>query len=85
MLTIEGNILGSGQFGVVHKGSLTTNGGKEAVAVKTVTPDVNVENFKALLSEIKIMIYLDQHPNIVYLIGACTTNIKRRKRKSLYK
>ena len=81
-MTFSGNVLGSGQFGVVHEGFLSQNGGKELVAIKTVTPDVDVETFKALLSEIKIMAYLDRHENIAYLLGACTADIKKRKEKT---
>ena len=79
-IVYEGNVLGSGQFGVVHKGFLNRNGGKVLVAVKTVTSDVNVETFKALLSEIKIMAYLDHHQNVAHLIGACTVAIKKREK-----
>ena len=82
ILTIEGTILGKGQFGIVHKGVLNRNGGKSLVAIKTVTPGVDVETFKALLSEIKIMAYLDRHENIAHLIGACTVDIKKRMEES---
>lgn len=36
-----------------------------------------IEFFKALLSELKIMTYLDKHENLVNLIGACTQNIQK--------
>jgi len=34
---------------------------------------------RALMSEIKIMIHLGKHLNIVNLLGACTNNLNRRK------
>jgi len=45
------------------------------VAIKTVHDDVDVECFKTLLSEIKILVHLRHHRNIVALIAACTKNI----------
>jgi serine/threonine protein kinase len=71
--------LGSGQFGLVVKGWLKREDGEELVAVKTVKATVEVESFKALLAEIKIMAYLDKHEHIVYLIGATTTKIRESK------
>ncbi len=37
----------------------------------------NVAAFEALVSELKIMIYLGAHLNIVNLLGACTKSIIR--------
>jgi serine/threonine protein kinase len=48
------------------------------VAVKTVDPDVNVEYFKALLSELKILVHIGSHSEVVSLVGACTENIRGR-------
>jgi serine/threonine protein kinase len=49
------------------------------VAVKTHIESVRVEEFKALLCELKIQAYLGQHPYILKFIGACTENIKQRQ------
>ena len=46
------------------------------VAVKAVTPGVDIEIFKSLLSEIKIMEYLGQHENVIQMLGACTEEIE---------
>ena len=76
LFTDERKVLGSGQFGVVYQGFVKREDGKEIVAVKTVRSNVDVENFKALLSEIKIMAYLEKHEHICCLAGACTSSIK---------
>ncbi|CAL8093174.1 unnamed protein product [Orchesella dallaii] len=60
--------------------STPANGEEEIqVAVKTCKKDVDVTNFKALLSEIKVMAYLGHHKCLVSLIGASTSNIKNRE------
>ncbi|CAL8116303.1 unnamed protein product [Orchesella dallaii] len=74
--------LGSGTFGTVYKAILCRD--RETpnlpVAVKTTNNlSTNVEHFKALLSELKVMTVIGNHENIVNLIGACTENIKKRK------
>ena len=70
-------ILGSGQFGIVFKGILRIAGDTMDVAVKTVTPGVDIEIFKSLLSEIKIMEYLGTHENVIQMFGACTEQIEK--------
>ncbi|ODM94799.1 Receptor-like tyrosine-protein kinase kin-16, partial [Orchesella cincta] len=50
------------------------------VAVKTCTKNIDVSNFKAVLSEVKIMAYLGHHENLVTLIGACTAGIRSRRK-----
>ncbi|CAG7838415.1 unnamed protein product [Allacma fusca] len=67
------NILGSGAFSVVKKGLAK---GKE-VAVKTVKPGADKSYLKALLSEIKILIYLGKHDNLIALVGACTSDLRK--------
>ncbi|CAL8103198.1 unnamed protein product [Orchesella dallaii] len=74
--------LGSGAFATVYRALLCrrTDIQKYPVAVKTTNPlSSNVEHFKALLSELKIMTFIGTHKNIVNLIGACTEDIKKRK------
>ncbi|XP_046596474.1 macrophage colony-stimulating factor 1 receptor 2-like [Neodiprion lecontei] len=71
-------VLGSGAFGVVWKAQAKTICPRETVttvAVKTVRPTANPNCMKALLRELRILVYLDQHLNIVNLLGACTKNI----------
>lgn len=76
-------ILGSGEFGIVYKGSINTsdtqNSNAVIVAVKTVKKNVHINYFKALMSELKILAFIGHHENIVNLIGANTANIKNRK------
>jgi hypothetical protein len=50
------------------------------VAVKMIKPTANSnEALDALVRELKIMIYLGEHLNVVNLLGACTkTNIKSK-------
>lgn len=38
---------------------------------------------RALISELKIMVHLGQHLNVVNLLGAVTKNIAQRKSKEL--
>ncbi|XP_046744927.1 macrophage colony-stimulating factor 1 receptor 2-like [Diprion similis] len=71
-------VLGSGAFGVVRMGHAKTISSRETVttvAVKTVRPTANLKCMKALYRELKILVYLGQHLNIVNLLGACTKNI----------
>jgi serine/threonine protein kinase len=49
------------------------------VAVKIAKPTNDVEVFKAVLSEVKIMIYLGHAQNVVNLLGVCTQGIRNRK------
>ncbi|ODM93833.1 Vascular endothelial growth factor receptor 3 [Orchesella cincta] len=74
-ITLDGSILGSGQFGIVSKGHI----GPLCVAVKTVKPSTDIIYLKSLLSELKILQYVGTHRNIVNLIGANTTNIKKHE------
>lgn len=48
-----------------------------SVAVKTTKKDADKSYLKALLSELKIMIYLGYHENIVPLIGASTKDLDK--------
>lgn len=78
----KGKQLGSGAFGVVMKGeaknivegeSLTT------VAVKMVKKNADHTYIKALASELKVMVHLGKHLNVVNLLGACTKNVAKSK------
>ncbi|XP_046650642.1 mast/stem cell growth factor receptor-related protein Kit-like isoform X2 [Daphnia pulicaria] len=77
-----GRELGSGCFGrVVQAEAVGIQDANETstVAVKMIKPTANSnEALDALVRELKIMIYLGEHLNVVNLLGACTkTNIKR--------
>jgi hypothetical protein len=78
--TIEGTQLGAGCFGRVVKGEAV--GVKDCeetvktVAVKMVRSQTNVAALEALVSELKTMIHLGAHLNVVNLLGgACTKSI----------
>lgn len=77
-----GKQLGSGAFGVVLKGE--ADGILEpdvvtTVAVKMVKQNVDETHIVALASELKIMIHLGRHLNVVNLLAACTRNLSNRK------
>ena len=70
--------IGSGAFGVVLKA--TAYGINEfepstVVAVKMAKPPVAKAHLLALMSEIKIMLVLGKHLNVVNLLGACTKDL----------
>ena len=52
---------------------------KTVVAVKMVKPQADITYIKALMAELKIMIHLGRHLNIVNLLGACTVGLARRE------
>jgi serine/threonine protein kinase len=81
-------LLGEGQFGKVFRGTLTAHPGvsdKAAavrlaplpVAVKVPRNGRSVRDQKALLDELKIMIAIGQHVNVLGLIGAVTKNMTK--------
>ncbi|XP_023246091.1 vascular endothelial growth factor receptor 1-like [Copidosoma floridanum] len=74
--------LGSGAFGVVYKAvsyGIFAKKSKTTVAVKTVRKNADPIYITALAKELKIMIYLEQHLNVINLLGACTKNIAKRE------
>ena len=77
-----GRQLGNGQFGVVFKAKATGIEGSDeiskTVAVKMVQSAANDDAaLKDLVSELKVMIYLGSHLNVLNLLGACTKNIHK--------
>jgi FMS-like tyrosine kinase 1 len=74
--------LGSGAYGLVLKGvakGLFPDSEETIVAIKTLQQNADITNFKALLIELKIMSFIGRHPYIVNLLGACTTDIRKRE------
>lgn len=59
--------------GIINAEDTTT------VAVKMVKKTADNIYIKALASELKIMVHLGKHINIVNLLGACTKNVGKRK------
>ncbi|XP_011871094.1 PREDICTED: vascular endothelial growth factor receptor 1 isoform X2 [Vollenhovia emeryi] len=77
-----GKQLGSGEFGVVMKAEaqgICENDSITTVAVKMVRRTTNPTYVRALASELKIMVHLGKHLNVVNLLGACTKNISKRE------
>jgi serine/threonine protein kinase len=73
--------LGEGCFGRVVKaeavGIKDSEETVKTVAVKMIKSATNVAALEALVSELKILIYLGSHLNVVNLLGACTKQISR--------
>jgi hypothetical protein len=73
--------LGTGCFGrVVRAEAVGIKDSEETVktvAVKMIKSATNVAALEALVSELKILIYLGSHLNVVNLLGACTKQISR--------
>ena len=73
--------LGAGCFGRVVKAEAVgmDGSGKHAktVAVKMVRSQTNVVALEALVSEMKILMHLASHLNVVNLLGACTKDIDK--------
>ncbi|XP_025269674.1 vascular endothelial growth factor receptor 1 isoform X3 [Camponotus floridanus] len=77
-----GKQLGSGAFGVVMKAEaqgISENETVTTVAVKMVRRTTDPTYVRALASELKIMVHLGKHLNVVNLLGACTKNISKRE------
>lgn len=77
-----GILLGSGAFGRVLKAEasgIVTWEPVTTVAVKMVKPQADISYIKALMAELKIMMHLGRHLNIVNLLGACTVGLARRE------
>lgn len=81
-----GKQLGAGAYGVVVKAYATgilPYEDETTVAVKMVKQTADNEVMRALVSELKIMVHLGQHLNVVNLLGAVTKNIAKRKSTKL--
>ncbi|ODM97474.1 Mast/stem cell growth factor receptor kita [Orchesella cincta] len=58
-----------------YEGTLNVDDTVLPVAVKTTKTQSNAQNLRSLLKEVKIMLYVGKHSNIVTLLGCCTTNL----------
>uniref|UniRef100_A0A6I8PLI8 receptor protein-tyrosine kinase n=1 Tax=Takifugu rubripes TaxID=31033 RepID=A0A6I8PLI8_TAKRU len=70
-----GKTLGSGAFGKVVEATaygLANEDSMMTVAVKMLKSSAHSTEKEALMSELKVLIYLGNHINIVNLLGACT-------------
>ncbi|XP_063955902.1 fibroblast growth factor receptor 3-like isoform X2 [Lytechinus pictus] len=76
LLKIE-EILGSGQFGTVYKGFAYGIDGKEKyipVAVKSLRENATRSMKEDFLEEIKLIVEIGHHPNILPILGCCTAD-----------
>ncbi|XP_050691349.1 vascular endothelial growth factor receptor 1-like isoform X2 [Eriocheir sinensis] len=74
-------LLGSGAFGRVHRATalnLLPGEARTTVAVKMMKSRTDTAQLKALRSEVKIMIHIGRHINIVNLLGACSKDLASR-------
>ena len=65
---------------MVHKATadgIVADEKESTVAVKMVKKTADNEVVRALVSELKIMVHLGQHLNVVNLLGAVTKNISK--------
>jgi hypothetical protein len=73
--------LGTGCFGRVAKaeavGLKDSEEAVKTIAVKMVRSQANLAAMEALISELKILVYLGSHLNVVNLLGACTKQIHK--------
>lgn len=82
-----GRLLGSGEFGSVYAGVIQVANGEIPVAVKTAKTSTGRDttsagfttSLRSLMGEIKILAYIEKHPNIVQLLGANTEKLRNGK------
>ncbi|KAG7464860.1 hypothetical protein MATL_G00170170 [Megalops atlanticus] len=70
-----GKVLGHGAFGKVIEASavgISKTNSLDTVAVKMLKEGATASEHKALMSELKILIHIGHHLNVVNLLGACT-------------
>ncbi|XP_035525795.1 vascular endothelial growth factor receptor 3 [Morone saxatilis] len=70
-----GKVLGHGAFGKVIEASIygiSKSNSLDTVAVKMLKDGATASEHKALMSELKILIHIGNHLNVVNLLGACT-------------
>ncbi|XP_065221597.1 mast/stem cell growth factor receptor kita-like isoform X2 [Planococcus citri] len=77
-----GKMIGSGAFGLIKKAVADGIGettSPTAVAVKTIERNSNRLYMRLLASELKLLIYVGNHANLVNLLGACTLDFDTKK------
>lgn len=74
-----GKEIGSGNFGKVFEGNLYGLYGSDSktrVAIKTVHETGTENDVNDLCLEIKLLSYINAHPNLVSMIGYCSSDLK---------
>ncbi|XP_019639929.1 PREDICTED: protein slit-like [Branchiostoma belcheri] len=67
-----GEKIGSGAFGLVYRATLTRNGKTQDVVVKTVKESASEDDKLGFLEEIRAVVDLGVHENLLGLVGCCT-------------
>ncbi|KAI8506522.1 Leucine-rich repeat-containing protein 15 [Branchiostoma belcheri] len=67
-----GEKIGSGAFGIVYRATLTRNDRTEDVVVKTLKEHASEEDKLGFLEEIRAVVDLGVHKNLLGLLGCCT-------------
>ncbi len=81
-----GRQIGSGAFGrVVRARAVGIHDWEDetTVAVKMPKPPTTKQQLVAMMSEIKIMLHLEKHLNVVNLLGCCTMDLAKSGRTKL--
>ncbi|OAF67780.1 hypothetical protein A3Q56_04480 [Intoshia linei] len=68
------DFIGNGAFGKVFRAKFKRKDSEVFVAVKMLKDDATEEGMRSLVQELELMKMMDQHENIISLIGACTEN-----------
>lgn len=74
--------MGIGEFGMVVKAkasNIIQGQNVSTVAVKMLKKDATELSKKALEAELKILIHIGKHINVVNLLGACTHSVEKSK------
>ena len=74
--------IGSGNFGRVFKGELKAlkkTKCKSTIAIKSISDNVDDNEIKNFLYEIKVMGYINPHLNLVSMIGCCTSELEETR------
>ncbi|ODN01733.1 Vascular endothelial growth factor receptor 1 [Orchesella cincta] len=72
-------LLGTGNFGIVIKGTVEVGSRKSIIAIKTIKSPDDIVDFKTTLLELKIMAHIGHHHHVVKLVAASTDEIQKRK------
>lgn len=72
---VFGQVLGQGNFGRVVEAQLRNGSKSMRVAVKMLKDTTDIQQFKSLIGELKIMSNIGSHRNILNLIAACTSKL----------
>ena len=72
--------IGCGNFGKVHKGVLNglyTPNSSTTIAIKSIQDFGSEQNLSDLVCEIKLMSSINPHPNLVSMIGSCSSELAK--------